>query len=176
MLIRRLFYRWQFIAIVALPVWLLVGWAIFGSGGWGTLGLVVVVPIAFLTLGVVALLVNARPTVRRERAVSWTDVGVLGAWHAAIIGTGFYLASSGVFGLLAVVGAIAAFWVVLWELVRDGARRMNASMAEFERLAAEQRGGAPAGDASARRPPFPSTGSGRGDDDGDVIIVHEVRD
>jgi len=168
MLIRRLFYRWQFIAIIALPVWLLVGWAIFGSGGWGTLGLVIVVPIAFLTLGVVALLVNARPTVRRERAVSWTDVAVLGLWHAAIIGTGFYTGSTW-FGLLAVVGAIAAFWVVLWQLVRDGARRMNATMAEFERVAGQQQGGSTAADAAGRRPPFD-------DGDGDVIIIHEVRD
>ncbi|MFF2390455.1 hypothetical protein [Agromyces sp. NPDC058104] len=170
MLIRRLFYRWQFIAIVALPVWLLVGWAIFGSGGWGTLGLVIVVPIAFLTLGVVALLVNARPTVRRERAVSWTDVGVIGAWHAALIATGFYTAGAAFFGILAIVAAIAAFWVSLWQLVKDGAKRMNASMAEFERLAAEQQGGMPRQDApGVRRPPFD-------DGDDDVIIIHEVRD
>ncbi|MFF2495070.1 hypothetical protein [Agromyces sp. NPDC058064] len=170
MLIRRLFYRWQFIAIVALPVWLLVGWAIFGSGGWGTLGLVIVVPVAFLALGVVALLVNARPTVRSERAVSWTDVGVIGAWHAALIATGFYTAGATFFGILAIIAAIAAFWVSLWQLVKDGAKRMNASMAEFERLAAEQQGGMPRQDApGTRRPPFD-------DGDDDVIIIHEVRD
>ncbi|MCD2442436.1 hypothetical protein LQ757_09135 [Agromyces sp. SYSU K20354] len=171
MLLRRLFYRWQFIAIIALPVWLLVGWAVFGSGGWGTLGLAIVVPVAFIALGIVALLVNARPTVRAERAVSWIDVGVLGAWHASIIATGFYGSGGAWFAVFAVIGAIAAFWFSLWQLISDGAQRMKASMAEFERLAAQQQG-APGGPAGAGGS---STGGGP-DDDGEVIIVHEVRD
>ena len=77
MLIRRAFFRWQYLAIVVLPVWLAIGWAIFGGGGWGTLGLVLVVPLTVITLGVVALLMSVRPTVREQRALSWTDVGVL---------------------------------------------------------------------------------------------------
>lgn len=174
MLLRRLFYRWQFIAVIALPVWLLVGWAVFGSGGWATLGLALVVPVAFIALGIIALLVNARPTVRAERAASWLDVAVLGAWHLSIIGTGFYGSGGAWLAVFAVIGAIAAFWVSLWQLISDGAKRMKASMDEFERLAAQQQGpqGGQAGPGTRR----PSTGSGRGDDDGDVIIVNEVRD
>ncbi len=174
MLIRRLFYRWQFIAVVALPLWLVIGWAVFGAGGWGTLGLVITVPASFLTLLVVALLVNARPTVRAERAASWTDVGVLGAWHLAIVGTGFYAVGTPLFGVLAVVGAVAAFWVSIWQLVADGSRRMRATMAEFERQA-----GAPAGPSRASGAPgAPSEGAAAGPSpfaDGEVIIVHEVR-
>ena len=51
---------------------------------------------------------------------------------------------------------------------------MKASMDEFERLAAQQQGsqGGQAGPGATGQ----STGSGRGDDDGEVIIVHEVRD
>lgn len=169
MLIRRAFRRWQYVAVVVLPVWLAVGWAIFGGGGWGTLGLVFAVPIAFIAIGVVALIVNVRPTVREERAVSWIDVGVIGAWHAAIVGSGFYGASASTFGVLAILLAIAAFWVAIWQLVGDGARRVQASMAEFERLAAQPPSSGTRPDAgSARRPP--------GDGDDDVIIVHEVRD
>ena len=169
MLIRRAFYRWQYLAIVVLPVWLAVGWAIFGGGGWGTLGLVLVVPIAVIALGVVALLVSVRPTVREERAVSWTDVGVLGGWHAAIIGTGFYGASATLFGVLAILLSIAAFWLAIWQLIGDGARRVQASMAEFERLAAQQQTSGVRPEMRAeRRPP------GNGDDD--VIIIKEVRD
>ena len=169
MLIRRVFRRWQYLAIVVLPVWLAVGWAIFGGGGWGTLGLVFAVPIAFISLGVVALLVNVRPTVREEQAVSWIDAGVIGAWHASIIGIGFYGASASLFGVLAILLAIAAFWVAIWQLVGDGARRVQASMAEFERLAAQQQVPGARPDAGpARRSP--------GDGDDDVIIVHEVRD
>jgi len=166
MLLRRLVYRWQFVAVIALPLWLVIGWAFFGAGGWGTLGLVVTVPAAFLTLLVVALLVNARPTARSERAASWLDVGVLGAWHLAIVGTGFYGATATLFSVLAIIGAVAAFWVALSQLVADGSRRMRATMAEFERQAAAQNGGSVPG---APKPPFD-------DGDGDVIIVHESRD
>lgn len=170
MLIRRAFYRWQFIAVVALPVWLAVGWAIFGGGGWGTLGLVVVVPVGFIALGIVALLTSLRPTVREQRATSWPDLGIIGAWHAATIATGFYGTTATLFAVLAILLAIAAFWVAVWQLVHDGARRVQASMAEFERLATQQPGATSRSDAAGtRRPPH---------DDGDdeVIIVREVRD
>jgi len=110
--------------------------------------------------------------------LSWTDVGVLSAWQLSIIGTGFYGASATAFGVLAILLGIAAFWVAVWQLVTDGANRMQASMAEFERLAAEQPG-APASGASGgaagsagpgvRRPPFDDGGD-------DVIIIHEVRE
>jgi hypothetical protein len=172
MLIRRTFLRWLIAAAVVLPVWLGIGWAIFGGGGWGTLGLVVAVPVAFIALAIIALLVWIRPTVRAERAVSWTDVGVIGAWHASIIGIGFYGQGATLFGILAILLALAAFWSAVWQLVTDGARRMQATMTEFERLAAQQSGTAgpdAAGPASRVRPPFD-------DGDGEVIIVREVRD
>ena len=78
MLIRRGFYRWQFAAAIVLPVWLLLGYAFFGSSGWGVIGLMFATPIAFISLGVVALVVAARPDVRRTKAVDWADVAVLG--------------------------------------------------------------------------------------------------
>jgi hypothetical protein len=171
MLIRRAFLRWLVAAVVVLPIWLGVGWAFFGGGGWGTLGLVITVPVAFIALGIIALLVWARPTVRAERAVSWTDVGVIGAWHASIIGIGFYGEGATIFGVLGILLAIAAFWTSIWQLVSDSARRVQATMTEFERLAAQQAGGRPdaAGGTSGQRPPFD-------DGDGDIIIVREVRD
>jgi hypothetical protein len=178
MLLRRALYRWQMIAVVVLPVWLAVGWAVFGGGGWGTLGLVIVVPVAFLVLGVVALLTNVRPTVREQRALSWTDVGVLTAWQLSIIGTGFYGATATGFGVLAILLGIAAFWVAVWQLVTDGANRMKATMAEFERVA-----GQPAGSSTGSASTGPAGASGPGvrrppyDDGGDdVIIIHEVRE
>jgi len=172
MLIRRAFLRWLVAAVVVLPVWLGVGWAIYGGGGWGTLGLIITVPVAFISLGIIALLVWARPTVRAERAVSWTDVGVVGAWHLSIIGVGFYGEGATILSVLAILLAIAAFWSSIWQLVSDGARRVQASMAEFERLAAQQPGASgtdAAGGPSIRRPPFDDGGD-------DVIIIHEVRD
>ena len=77
------------------------------------------------------------------------------------------------FGVLAILLAIGAFWSAVWQLVSDGARRMQATMTEFERLAAQQAGAAAGPDAAGRtperRPPFD-------DGDGDVIVVPEVRD
>jgi hypothetical protein len=171
MLIRRAFLRWLVAAVVVLPIWLGVGWAIYGGGGWGTLGLIITVPVAFISLGIIALTVWARPTVRAERAVSWTDVGVVGAWHLSIVGVGFYGEGATIFSVLAILLAIAAFWSSIWQLVSDGARRVQASMAEFERLAAQQNGtsGTDAAGGSTRRPPFDDGGD-------DVIIIHEVRD
>ncbi len=174
MFLRRAFFSWLGPAAVVLPIWLGIGWAVFGGGGWGTLGLVVVVPVAAVALAIVALLVRIRPAVRAERAASWIDVGVVGAWHAVIIGIGFYGATATVFGVLAILVGVAAFWIAIWQLVRDGARRVQATMNEFERLAAQQAGAAGLrADASdtgpRRRPPFD-------DGDGDVIVVPEARD
>lgn len=176
MFLRRAFFGWLGPAAIVLPVWLAVGWAVFGGGGWGTLGLVVVVPVSAVALAIVALLVRVRPAVRAERAASWIDVGVIGAWHASIIGIGFYGASATIFGVLAILLGVAAFWVAVWQLVTDGARRVQATMNEFERLAAQQTGAAglrpdSSGGTTGRRPPFDDR-----DGDGDVIIVPEVRD
>jgi len=104
--------------------------------------------------------------------VSWTDVGVVGAWHLSIIGVGFYGEGATILSVLAILLAIAAFWSSIRQLVSDGARRVQASMAEFERLAAQQPGASgtdAAGGPSIRRPPFDDGGD-------DVIIIHEVRD
>jgi hypothetical protein len=167
MLIRRAFYRWQFIAAIVLPVWLLIGYAIFGSSGWGVLGLMFATPIAFVTLGVVALIVAARPDVRRDKAVDWADVAVLGTWHLLIIAAGVYGPTGITFAILAMVGAIAAFWYAVWRLLSDGARRVRATMEEYERIASS--GAAPGagipGEAGARRPA----------DGGEVIVIREER-
>ncbi|MGR2751485.1 hypothetical protein [Agromyces arachidis] len=164
MLIRRAFYRWQFIAAVALPVWLLIGYAIFGSSGWGVIGLMFAAPIAFVSLGVVALIVAARPDVRRAKAVDWADVAVLGAWHLLIVAAGLYGPTGITFAILAMIGAIAAFWYAVWRLLSDGARRVRATMEEYERIAAS--GGAPgAGE----------TGTRRTTDAGEVIVIREER-
>lgn len=167
MLIRRAFYRWQFIAAIVLPVWLLIGYAIFGSSGWGVIGLMFATPIAFISLGVVALLIAARPDVRRDKAVDWADVAVLGVWHLLIIAAGVYGPTGITFAILAMIGAIAAFWYAVWRLLSDGARRVRATMEEYERIATS--GGAPGagipGETGARRPA----------DGGEVIVIREER-
>ena len=169
MLIRRGFYRWQFAAAIVLPVWLLLGYAVFGSSGWGVIGLMFATPIAFITLGIVALLVAARPDVRRTKAVDWADVAVLGVWHLLIIGAGFYGETGITFAVLAMIGAIGAFWYAVWRLLSDGARRVRATMEEYERLAAA--GGTPgAGIPGQREARAPAAG------DEEIIVIHEHRE
>lgn len=165
MLFRRIFFRWIQAATIVLPVWLVVGWAVFGGGGWGTLGLVITVPVTFISLAVIALLTSMRPSVREERAASWTDVAVLGAWHASIIAFGFSGPSMAGFAFLAIALALVAFWSAIVQLVRDGARRMQATMAEYERAA--QAGSIPradAGGAPSVQQPY---------DIGEVIVIEE---
>jgi hypothetical protein len=165
MVIRRVFYRWQFLAAILLPVWLLIGWAIYGSGsGWGIVALLLVVPIAFFSLGVVALIIAARPDVRAAKAVSWIDVAVLTVWHGLIIATGFYGPGATTFAVLAIVGAIAAFWISIWQLFGDSARRVRATMSEFERLAAQQQRAQMGSDPGSR--PYESV-------DEEIIVIQE---
>ena len=118
MLIRRGFYRWQFAAAIVLPVWLLIGYAMFGSSGWGVLGLMFATPIAFITLGVVALLIAARPDVRRDKAVDWADVAVIGVWHLLIVGAGFYGETGITFAILAMIGCGARLYYAYDESMR----------------------------------------------------------
>lgn len=167
MLIRRAFYRWQFIAAIVLPVWLLIGYAIFGSSGWGVIGLMFAAPIAFVSLGVVALVIAARRDVRRAKAVDWADVAVLGVWHLLIIAAGVYGPTGITFAILAMVGAIAAFWYAVWRLLSDGARRVRATMEEYERLASSGRAPGAGIPGQARTP--------RAEDGGEVIVVREER-
>ncbi|GAA1515636.1 hypothetical protein BJ978_002895 [Agromyces terreus] len=170
MLFRRIFFRWIQAATVVLPIWLAVGWAVFGGGGWGTLGLIITVPVTFISLAVIALLTSMRPSVREQRAVSWGDVGVLGAWHLAIIGFGFSGPSMASFAFLSIALALAAFWYAIVQLVRDGARRMQQTMADYERAA---QAGTPIGRPDAQGGPSAPQAPY---DIGEVIVVEEHRD
>lgn len=158
--IRRLLYRWQLAAIVVLPLWLFVGWGLFGTSAWGILGLLLVAPVTLIALGVVALIIGARPSVRETKALDWRDAAVVLPWHAAIVGVGFFGAWSTFFGALAVALAIAAFWISLWQLLREGSRRMQAAYTEFERTARDAGGG-------GRLPP---------EDGGEFLVIRENRD
>lgn len=135
MAIRKLFYYWQFAAVIVLPLWLLIGWPIFGEGGWGIFGVLFAAIAVGIALLVVALLIYARKDVRLARAVSWPDVGVLAVWHALIIVSGFYAASSPWLSVLVIIVGLFAFWFSIWEFVDTARRRMRATMDQFEAAA-----------------------------------------
>jgi len=117
MWLRRVFFVWLIPAAFVLPLWLLIGWIAFGANAWALLWVFISMPIVFIGQLVLTLLVRARGTVRATRAVSWTDVGGFGAWHALIIALGVF--DSGwwwpVFGVTVAVG-IALLWIELWQL------------------------------------------------------------
>ncbi|KQP01301.1 hypothetical protein [Leifsonia sp. Leaf264] len=167
MILRRAFYYALFPAAFVLPAWMLIGWGIFGHGGWGFLGLVIACPIVFIALVVIAALLAARPAVRRDRALSWRDVGVLTVLWGCIIGFGFFGDTTSLFAVLGALAAISAFWMALWELFTDGARVMRETMETFEQQA---------GPPPVQGGHYTATRSSRDGDDGEVIIIHESRD
>lgn len=113
-------FQWLIPAAFVLPLWLFVGWIVSGASPWALLWVFVSVPAVFIGQLVLSLLVRARGTVRAERAVSWTDVALFGAWHALIIALGVF--SNPWWWLVlgvAVVTGVALLWAQLWELWRE---------------------------------------------------------
>jgi len=162
--IRRTFFRWQFPAVVVLPLWLLIGSSIFGSGGWAVLGIFFGAVLLGLGLLAVSGLIFARREVREQRALSWPDVGVLGLWHVLIIALGFSEDPSGWLSVLVVVVGIGAFWYAVWALFDAARKRVRAMMVLIEETAA---GSVP----SMPTTPFPPS-SGRAVDP-EVIVIRE---
>lgn len=118
MMIRQAFFRWLLPAAFLLPLWMVVGWAIFGDSGWSLLWvLLMAAPSVFVTQLVLTLLTRSRPSVRAERALSWWDVTGFTVWHALTITVGFF--AEGVFGWVltgAIIAAVGLLWLQLWQL------------------------------------------------------------
>lgn len=140
MIIRKAFYWWLFPSAVVLPVWLLIGWAAFSQGsGWSFVGLLILSPILFLAQLAVGGIIVARRSAREPRAVSWPDVALLTAWHAAVIAFGLFPAgASGWLAVAAVIFFLGTFWLVLWELVTDMRARVQQTFEAYERAAQPQ--------------------------------------
>lgn len=126
MILRRIFYSWQFVAVVVLPVWLLLGATLFGDSGWAVVGTFFAAMGIGFALLVVSLLIFARAEVRSAKAVSWADVGVLTLWHGLIVAAGVAAGDAPELTFLVLIVGLAAFWFTLWELVSAARRRMQA--------------------------------------------------
>lgn len=120
MWLRRAFFLWLIPAAFVLPLWLVIGWIVFGAKPWALLWVLFSAPIVFVGELVLSLLVRARGTVRSARAVSWTDVGLFGAWHVLIIALGVFDSAWWwpVFAVTIGVG-VALLWVQLRQLWRE---------------------------------------------------------
>ncbi|GAB2513559.1 MFS transporter [Paramicrobacterium agarici] len=135
MFLRRAVYYWQLAAVLLLPLWLFVGWGIWGGSAWTFVGVVVAAPVLFVALLIVTLVIYGRAEVRNHNAVSWIDMAILLAWHASIVGFGCFGPTASLFAVLTVVFGLTAFWVALWELVRSVTRRARDTLKEFEAMA-----------------------------------------
>ncbi len=124
MLIRRLALFAQFPLAVVLPVWVFVARGIIAERiGVQSIVYLFACPALFIGLGGVAGLTNLRKLVRLERALSWTDVGVLGALWGALLLYGFF-AEIGI-AVAIVVLLILAFWFAVWELIDETRARLT---------------------------------------------------
>lgn len=147
MLVRKAFFYWQFAAVVVLPVWILVGWTVWGRAGQFA-GVAIAAPFLVLALLGVAGVTYARKSARTTRTTSWLDVGVAGAWHLAVVAAGFFGAGTGAFAALSVALGIAAFASATWQLVQETRRRVRRV---FENI---QRGAVPYGTPAAKPAPL----------------------
>lgn len=147
MLVRRAFFYWQFAAAVVLPAWILLGWTLWGRAG-EFVGLAIATPFLVLALLAVAGLTYARKSARTDRAASWLDVGVAGAWHAAVIAAGFFGPATPAFAAFSLALGIAAFWSVAWQLVTETRKRVRRV---FDTI---QRGAIPYGSAPSKQTPL----------------------
>ncbi|GAB3613600.1 MFS transporter [Humibacter ginsengisoli] len=160
MALRRALLRWQLFAVPVLPLWLLVGFGVFGGGVGGFFLLFLGSGVLFVFLAVLAGLTRLRPRVRGEKAPGWWDAAATLAFHLALVGLGFFGATGVAFGVAAVVLGLATFWLTLWELVHEWRDRVSSAVSRASAADARKQ----AAEGQSRR---------RGPDDGDVIIVHE---
>lgn len=118
MWLRRGFFGWLIPAAIVLPLWLLIGWAVTGAGGWAFLWvLFIAIPGVFVWQLILTLLVRARGTVRAHRAVSWWDVLGFTVWHALVISLGLFNPAWWAPALVvAILAGVALFWLELWQL------------------------------------------------------------
>jgi hypothetical protein len=126
MVVRRVYYAWQFIAALVLPVWVLVSHGIILDGiGWDLVLYLVLCPILGVAMLAVAALTVARSSVRAARAVSWLDVAVQASWQIAILAYGFLTSTGLAVGVLLL--GIAALWAAGWQLFTETRRLVKAA-------------------------------------------------
>lgn len=153
MVIRRAFYYAMFGAFVVLPVTLLIGRGLVLAGsGWDFALLLLISPILGLVMLVVTGFTVGRKSVRRERAVSWLDVGIHAAWYLSIVAASVFAHPA--IAAVVIIISVAAFWFSLWQLVTETRRRVKDAWAGLERTVI------PASEYQRMRPNPDSPGAG----------------
>jgi hypothetical protein len=137
MTVRRGFYlalRW---APIVLPVWYMLAAVI---RGWRDIGLLAVPMVGIVLaagLALVFFLTWIRKDVRLDEAVSWVDVGVLGAWFALILASPLPIDAPML--LFVLIVGIVAFWSAIVQWGIETRRRVRSVLDEFGVAAASAR-------------------------------------
>src|SRR5947209_2397836 len=128
MLLRRGFWYWQFAAALVLPLWVLTGYAIWGAGTAGFLGVAILAPLLVVAQLGLAAVIAARRSVRASRMVGRADAAVLAAFSLAVVGAGFFGPATTWFGVLAVAALLGAYWLAVTELVTEVRSRVRTTL------------------------------------------------
>ena len=118
MALRSGFFRWLIPAAFVLPLWLFIGWIVFGANPLSLLWVLLSAPIVLIGQLILTLLVRARPTARTEQAVSWTDLALIGGWNVLIVALGVFsnpwwwalFVVTVIVGVAALVAAFRQLW------------------------------------------------------------------
>lgn len=131
MWLRRAFYYAQFGAFIVLPLALLIGRGLVLAGsGWDLALLLLVSPILGVFMLVVAGFTAARKVVRRDRALSWLDVGLHSAWYLSIVAASIFAHPA--IAAIVLVLSVAAFWSALWQLFAETRSRVRSALAGLD--------------------------------------------
>lgn len=164
-MIRRAFYSVLFPSAVLLPAWMLIGSAVFGGGGWETLGVLLASIVLFVALAAISGIIFARPGVRAAKAVSWLDVAIVTVIAASAITLGFDTAASTAASVLLIVAVIGGFWAAVWQFFTEARKRVQDVFASFEAQ--------PAAPGAGFRPNQVPAGIRN---DGEYIVIETSRD
>jgi hypothetical protein len=150
--VRRAAFVWQFAAAVVLPLWVLTGYAVWGGGVGGFLGISLLAPLLVLAQLGLAVLFTARAAVRRPRMLGLADTGVVAVLTAAVVGVGFFGPATTWFGVLAVAAVLGGFWLGGYELVTEIRTSMRRTLADLGFRPPEPRGSVDAGEYLVIKP------------------------
>jgi hypothetical protein len=156
MLVRRVVYRLLFPLAVVMPIWVLISHGIIADGlGWQFVAYLFISPVLFVALMVISAIIIATSGVRAAKAVSWPDAAVLIALWLTLLASGLWAYPA--LGIAAVLLVLGAFWLAVWEFVRETRRRLQQFSDDLQAAQQQQ--------ATGKRPPAAPI------DMGEVIVV-----
>jgi hypothetical protein len=121
---RRAILKATIPAAIVLPLWILVMQGIVAGPSAGTyLALVIVCPVLFVAMIVIAVLLRVRKSTRTSGALTWRDATVAVVFWLALVASGLF--SFPALAVLDVVLLVGVFWLSAWELLDESRTRLK---------------------------------------------------